>query len=67
MKPQLVKDKETGQLCLQLSMGAQTATIPLPPDFKDWEPARKEHFFEQFVIQASKTLKKRQPYNRRIK
>ncbi len=65
--PRLVKDKETGDLCVQLSMGSQSATLPLPKDFKDWEEVRKSNFLEEFVKEATKNLKKRLPFHRRIK
>lgn len=56
MKPALVKDRETGELCLQLNIRGHSATLPLPPGFNEWDDARKESFIATFVETASVNL-----------
>ncbi len=43
--PQLVKDVETNELCMQVKLGGLSATLPLPADFSSWEEARKDNFY----------------------
>lgn len=65
MTPQLVKNKDTGALALQVTQGSHSATLELPADFKDWEEARKSVFIERFVTAVKKNLKIKSPYKRR--
>lgn len=67
MKPQLVKNKDTGMLALQISQGSHSATLDLPSDFKDWPPDRKEIFIERFVHEATKNLKMKSPFKRKFR
>ncbi len=65
MKPQLVKNKDTGALALQIMQGSHAATLELPPDFKDWPQDRKDIFVERFVNEAQKNLKVKSSFFKR--
>ncbi len=49
LTPQLVVDKETGKLCMQIRMGVYTATAEIPEDIKSWPALERESFFEKMV------------------
>lgn len=66
LTPGFVVDKETGKLCVQVRMGAHTATLPLPDGFEAWEEERKKQLLENFVHAATKKLKIHQPYRSTI-
>ncbi len=56
--PRLVKDKETGKLCMQVSVGGFTATAELPDDIKGWPHDEQEAYFEKIVPEIIGRLQK---------
>ncbi len=54
--PQLVKDKETGKLCMQIKLGGYMAVLPLPDDFHSWPEARKQNFYEMVTSEMKSNL-----------
>ncbi len=57
--PQLVKDADTNELCMQVKLGGLSATLPLPADFSSWEEARKDAFFNMAVAEMKRGLLER--------
>lgn len=59
--PRLVKDAETGKLCMQISMGMETATLELPHylQAQDGKPAPTDaikEFMEKWVPKITAEL-----------
>lgn len=57
LKPRLVKDSKTGQICMQIAIGRYEATLPLPDEAAAWTPERLQQFFENVVPQISQNLR----------
>lgn len=49
LTPQLVIDKETGKLCMQVKLGPFTATATLPDDFRKWNAIERSDYIEKIV------------------
>lgn len=56
LTPKLVKDQDTGQICMQVQLGQYTATLPLPEAAAGWSAERLQLFFENVVPEISKNL-----------
>ncbi len=65
LKPRLVKDKTTGQICMQVSLGQYDATLPLPEEAAGWTPERLQQFFENVVPEISRNLQEMARKDRR--
>lgn len=49
LKPQLVIDKITGKVCMQIRLGAFTATKPLPDEMATWTMKQLQEYFDECV------------------
>lgn len=58
LKSQLVRDRDTGDLCLQLYHGSFMATLPLPHGFGQWEEDRQKSFIEEASREMTQGLHK---------
>ena len=56
LKPKLVENIKTGQICMQVSLGPYEATLPLPEEAAGWTPERLQVFFENVVPEITKNL-----------
>lgn len=66
--PQLVRDKETGKLCMQIKLSGYVATLPLPDDFGSWAEERKQNFYEMVTCEMkSNLLEMRRTDQRKLK
>ncbi len=66
--PQLVKDAETGKLCIQIKLGGYSATLQLPEDFAGWADERKDSFYEMVTIEMKlKLMNMRRVERRKLK
>lgn len=65
MKSQLVKDTETGELCIQVSLGQHTATLPLPADCVNWHHQELQAYMEKVVPDMIESLQQRVRAERR--
>ncbi len=59
VKPQLVIDRDTGRVCLQICAGSQSATLPLPEGLKLSDRLGVEAFMDLVVPQMIKGLNER--------
>lgn len=65
LKPKLVKNAETGQICMQVSLGQYEATLPLPDHLAGATPERLEQFFNNVVPEITKNLQEMARKDRR--
>ncbi len=49
MLPRLVKDMETNKICLQITLGLHSATMPVPDGFGAWSDQLQLQFIESVV------------------
>lgn len=54
--PSLVKDAETGKVCMQCRIGDYTATLPLPEHLAGADEARLQAFFDAVVPEMTEKL-----------
>lgn len=65
LKPRLVKDTETGQVCMQVSLGQYEATLPLPDHLAGASPERLQQFFDAVVPEITANLQNMAAKDRR--
>jgi len=58
--PRLVKDTETGQICIQVSLGSRTATLPLPEHMAGDDREAIKAFMDEAVPAMLRGLRERQ-------
>ncbi len=59
MTPRLVKDTETNQICLQITLGKHSATIPVPDGFGRWSDQLQLQFIESVVPEMIEGLQQK--------
>ena len=57
LRPRLVRDKDTGQVCMQISLGEFEATLPLPEHLAGATPERLQAFFDAVVPEITENLR----------
>lgn len=68
VRPRLVIDAETNRLCIQVCLGSDAATLPLPASLKDADEAEIEAYMKKVVPEMVEGLRKRwREEQRRIK
>ena len=65
LKPRLVKNQETGQICMQVSLGQYEATLPLPEHLATATPERLQQFFDAVVPEMTNNLREMARKDRR--
>lgn len=56
LTPRLVRNTETGRICLQVSLGQHECNLPLPEEAAGWDKARLEQFMANVVPEITKNL-----------
>jgi hypothetical protein len=65
VKPRLVKNNETGQICMQVALGQYEATLPLPDHLAGATPERLQQFFDAVVPEMTEHLREMAKKDRR--
>lgn len=58
MKHRLVKDRDTGKLCIQIAIGANAATLELPDHLQSASDTELQKFFDDVVPEMIQGLKR---------
>lgn len=65
LKARLGKNRDTGQIYMQVSLGRYEATLPLPEAAAGWTAERLQQFFENVLPEITQNLQEMARKDRR--